>query len=877
LLEFDEVKNYYMDENNNYKQIFVNETIENIKTNIKKYFNSVCMYSRNTHNINDIFEQFITTFNTFPEIKKCNKTNILEFHFKACKGHLIMFCCDPNDINVITFTQVQCLCIQNKIEWKNQTYTSFITSLKINFFDELRGRIKFNKNQRLELAEQYKYKCNMCKCCIKDVRFEIDHITPLAGGGTNEMNNLQVLCKACHLIKTSNEHESGQYIKVSDTESTFNTQVQEVMTSSLSQTHAFVEKAYYNEIQADQIIFTIDINKCRKNILYYGQFDYCVFTVFDKVDEFSGTYIVPGLYYVETDNYMPMRCNGWYYHNMVCYCLDNDIIKLDNIKYVIKSSLTLPKNYYNKFIDYCYNNIKDYNKLAINSMIGNFKPNLNKREIWFSKSFSESSCDAFNTYVKYQGCFIDVKTINNKRYYHTFQKAYNTNLETESPIYNQILQQEQIELHKLSKLIVSRGGLVLDYNTDAINCIFPNNMFPFELVEDIQLNGHYWDRSNTVYKYKIEYNKERLKTYRMKETFRTDIYNDMRYYNWNLTPDVEDNNFRPLIRKIIKSNKSYFITGPGGSGKTCLLKQLQRKLTKQDKKYISLCPTNIAALLVGGMTIHKFSAQLKKQSQVQNLDLDYIFVDEVSMLGEVFYKFLMMIKKLRPDIKMIISGDYCQLLPVNDRISPDTDYSNAPCLFELADYNKIQLTKCRRADDTLYNLIKFDNIPNVRRSDFTETNEYKNDVNICYTNKKRIEINIIKMKELYKKKSRHGLKLDGLTYDDRSQAVILNKGVPIISKVNNADIGIFNNQRFKIRTYDKLYIYIIDQFNKELQIDIKDFQKYFLVAYATTTHSAQGMTINEPYTIHEWDRMDQRLKYVSLSRSTEHSYIHIMK
>ncbi len=245
--------------------------------------------------------------------------------------------------------------------------------------------------------------------------------------------------------------------------------------------------------------------------LYYGQFDYCVFTVFDKVDEFSGNYIVPGLYYVETDNYMPMRCKGWYYHNMICYCLENDIIKLDNIKYVIKSSLTLQKNYYNKFIDYCYNNIEDYNKLAINAMIGNFKPNLNKREIWFSKSFSESSCDAFNNYVNFHGYFIDVRTINNKRYYHTFQKAYNTNLETEAPIYNQILQQEQIELHKLSKLVESYGGLVLDYNTDAINCTFPDNMFPFESVEDIQLNGHYWDQSNTVYKYKIEYNKERLK------------------------------------------------------------------------------------------------------------------------------------------------------------------------------------------------------------------------------------------------------------------------------------------------------------------------------------------------------------------------------
>jgi ATP-dependent exoDNAse (exonuclease V) alpha subunit len=237
----------------------------------------------------------------------------------------------------------------------------------------------------------------------------------------------------------------------------------------------------------------------------------------------------------------------------------------------------------------------------------------------------------------------------------------------------------------------------------------------------------------------------------------------------------------------------------------------------------------------------------------------------------------MMIKKIRPNIKFIISGDYNQLKPVNDRISSKTDYANSPCLFELADYNKIELTKCRRADDTLYNLIKFDNIPNVKPSDFTETNEYKNDVHICYTNKKRIEINYIKMKELNNKKHRKGLQLDGLSYDDRSQAVVLNKGMPIISKVNNEDIGIFNNQRFKIKKIGTFRITIQDDFKKLYEIGIPDFQKFFLPGYATTTHSAQGMSIGEPYTIHEWDRMDQRLKYVALSRSREHSYINIMK
>jgi predicted AAA+ superfamily ATPase len=86
----------------------------------------------------------------------------------------------------------------------------------------------------------------------------------------------------------------------------------------------------------------------------------------------------------------------------------------------------------------------------------------------------------------------------------------------------------------------------------------------------------------------------------------------------------------------MNTQQSYFITGPGGSGKTTLLKQLQDILTQQDKKYITLCPTNLSALLVDGMTIHKFAAKLKKQACIKSLDLDYIFIDEVSMLAEVF-------------------------------------------------------------------------------------------------------------------------------------------------------------------------------------------------------------------------------------------------
>jgi hypothetical protein len=171
---------------------------------------------------------------------------------------------------------------------------------------------------------------------------------------------------------------------------------------------------------------------------------------------------------------------------------------------------------------------------------------------------------------------------------------------------------------------------------------------------------------------------------------------------------------------------------------------------------------------------------------------------------------------------------FCQLKPVNDRIPYNTDYANLPCLFELADYNKAQLAKCRRADDTLYNLIKFDNIPNLKPSDFNETDRYINDVNICFTNNKRKEINYIKMHQLHmKNRYRTGLKLDALTCDERSQDVILDKGVPIISKVNNEELGLIDNQRFKIYKLGVFTITIEDDIGNKKEININEFQSSF--------------------------------------------------
>jgi hypothetical protein len=65
----------------------------------------------------------------------------------------------------------------------------------------------------------------------------------------------------------------------------------------------------------------------------------------------------------------------------------------------------------------------------------------------------------------------------------------------------------------------------------------------------------------------------------------------------------------------------------------------------------------------------------------------------------------------------IISGNSNQPQLVNDRISQCTDNVNSPCLFALANYNKVWSTKRTHADSELYDLIEFDNIPNFTPSD----------------------------------------------------------------------------------------------------------------------------------------------------------------
>ena len=98
----------------------------------------------------------------------------------------------------------------------------------------------------------------------------------------------------------------------------------------------------------------------------------------------------------------------------------------------------------------------------------------------------------------------------------------------------------------------------------------------------------------------------------------------------------------------------------------------------------------------------------------------------------------------------------------------------------------------------------------------------------------------------------------------------------VIARVNNIKYEIGKNQKFTLKEIrQKDQVIVLKDEDVEIEIPFHQFQHMFYVAYCITIHRSQGTTFNEPFTLHDWDRLDERLKYVGLSRSTDINTINI--
>ena len=94
-----------------------------------------------------------------------------------------------------------------KCNSRNASFQKQLISLIDKIIDDVID-IKNPENKRLFSKEQINnkliaqnYICNGCKCNLKNIRYEADHIISWTSGGKTTSENLQILCKRCHETK----------------------------------------------------------------------------------------------------------------------------------------------------------------------------------------------------------------------------------------------------------------------------------------------------------------------------------------------------------------------------------------------------------------------------------------------------------------------------------------------------------------------------------------------------------------------------------------------------------------------------------------------------------------------------------------------------
>jgi ATP-dependent DNA helicase PIF1 len=168
---------------------------------------------------------------------------------------------------------------------------------------------------------------------------------------------------------------------------------------------------------------------------------------------------------------------------------------------------------------------------------------------------------------------------------------------------------------------------------------------------------------------------------------------------------------KKILSKLSNSKDNLYITGEAGTGKTTLIQEF---ITKSTKNIVVLAPTGMAAINIGGQTIHSFCEfnldppfkniqdgkiiRIKNRAKLKKLDT--LIIDEISMVRpdlmdamDLFFRKNLDGQKPFGGLQLVLVGDHFQLPPIlqKDEQAKFFQLYKTPYFFSASVYSKLDL------------------------------------------------------------------------------------------------------------------------------------------------------------------------------------------
>ena len=627
-------------------------------------------------------------------------------------------------------------------------------------------------------------------------------------------------------------------------------------------------------------------------------------------------------YYIRTDDNLLFHGNNIYSRCIVKYGLKKKIITHENIEKVLKpvrtEKRTRFKSLFDKYLNLC--DEKKVGKFCCNLMTGLLGRKTKKK---MKARLSTNFQDVSKFYQDNEGSQIFCKsnTCNDGELFIFGLKTEVPLINNHLPNYIQILDNMNIRQYKMMKTFMKKEyfGVAPIYRKVDMFCC-----------EKKYLKNNYQSKlTNIIGGYKLEipkilYNSSyHFRNYEMTDTQHKTQYKEkindssqiekikeVLFGSYKCTKN--GNNFSSVIHKV--NEPVLMIEGDGGTGKSKIIQDLDK-----DYKCLKMSFTNKACININGTTYHRGLALNKrlditpsKFALIQR-DYDIIICEEFSMNTAWIWNYICWLRELTT-LPILLTGDWGQARPVEPDTKPKYDKYNLHPVVNNLVTSSIMLEKNYRAKEDLPfakflhdNKAKMENV-NIGNFRLTDDKRFITKA-LCYLNstRKRVnreiseavikrqhipENNIFELKINDKKQDKVEFQVawkDGVKYDDvkpkgedknPTQNIRIFTGTPMISRMTEEKgEKLFNNEDFIIQEISEEKV-ILKSLNRKddhplYEISLKELQSKFLVAWALTTHKAQGQTIKETFKIYDWDKMNTELRYTAMSRATNKKNIFI--